>query len=96
MKTLEITRETTGWIEEITARLESGDRVEVRFETPAVSPQEMADRIGLSRTAIMRWIERGEIKADRRGSHYRIPVREVDRFRTWYFRRSAQLLAQDW
>jgi excisionase family DNA binding protein len=54
-------------------------RLTARPET--LTPAQAAARLGMSRSTIARRIKNGEITAVRVGSHYRIPVREFERFR---------------
>jgi excisionase family DNA binding protein len=82
--TLEITDPSANWAEIIRARLRAGDLVSVRFESPFMTPEQMANSIGITRQAIMRRIKDGKIKTERRGNRYRIPLTEVERFRDWY------------
>jgi len=95
METLELTRDTVGWQEIISAHLEAGDVVEVRFDTPMLTPQQFADRMGLSRTAVRNWIDRGQIHAQKHGSRWRIPLSECKRFRQWYVTDMLQTMASD-
>ena len=95
MTTLELTPESAGWVELIAERIAAGDLVEVRIDTPALSPAEFGARMGLSRTAVINWIERGKLKAEKRGTYWRIPVAEVERFRRWYLTHMAADLAED-
>ena len=95
IKTLELTRQTSGWQDELARHIAAGDRVEVRIETPTLSPAEFAERLNISRTSVMKWIERGKIAYEKHNTYYRIPATEIDRFRRWYFRSMAADLAGD-
>jgi len=95
MTTLELTRESKGWEELIADHIAAGDLVEVHIDTPALSPTEFGSRMGLSRTAVINWIERGKLTAEKRGTYWRIPVSEVERFRRWYLDHMAADLAED-
>jgi excisionase family DNA binding protein len=46
-----------------------------------LTPAEAAARLGTSRSTIARRIKSGEITAVKAGAHYRIPMREFERFR---------------
>jgi len=81
---LELTRESFGWASLIAQHIAAGDAVEVHIDTPALSPAEFGSRMGLSRTAVLNWIKRGELTAEKRGTYWYIPVSEVERFRRWY------------
>jgi len=93
--TLTVTPRTTGWAEAIKERLDAGQHAVVRFETPWMSPQQMANSIGISRPAIMRWIGQGRIATTRYGVNHRISLDEVERFRTWYIRDTIRSNADD-
>lgn len=95
MKMLELTRDSVGWETTLAEHIAAGDRVEVRIDTPTLSPSEAANRLRISRTSVMKWIERGKIACEVRGTYHRIPVAEVERFRSWYFRKMATDLAGD-
>ncbi|MDR0784026.1 MAG: helix-turn-helix domain-containing protein [Propionibacteriaceae bacterium] len=95
MTTLEITPDTIDWAETIAQHLATGGHARVRLEVPSMTPQEMADHLGRSRSAIMNWIAQGKIKTIRHGNRHRIALAEVERFRRWYITESASLLAQD-
>lgn len=46
---------------------------------------QLAEALGVSRSAVTRWIQQGEIKgAQTPGGHFRIPVAEFERFRSAY------------
>ena len=96
MTTLELTRETTGWEKVIADHIAAGDRVEVRIETPMLSPAEFGAQVGLSRTAVKKWIDRGKIAAERRGTYWHIPASEVERFRQWYVMEMATAFGEDY
>jgi len=80
-QTVEITKSTAGWQEMIAHHVAAGDRVEVRIETPSLSPADAARSLNVSRSAVQKWITQGKITAYRRGVYYRIPKAEVERFR---------------
>jgi predicted transcriptional regulator len=90
---LELTPDTKAdeWIAEIKERLSRGEHAYVRFEQPYVTPAQMADSIGISRQAIMRWIGEGRIVTSRHGNRHHILPREVERFRRWYIQDIADL-----
>ncbi|MDR1077309.1 MAG: helix-turn-helix domain-containing protein [Propionibacteriaceae bacterium] len=90
-----ITPDTSGWEEVIEERLKAGQHAVVRFETPWLSPQQLADRIGISRPAIMRWIKSGRIATTRYGVNHRITLVEAERFRAWYIRDTIESNADD-
>ena len=93
--TLTVTPSTSGWKQTIEEHLQAGQYAVVRFETPWMSPQQMADSIGISRPAIMRWIKQGKIATTRYGVNHRISLDEVERFREWYVRDTIESNAED-
>jgi len=80
-QTVEITPSTAGWQEMIARHVAAGDLVQVRIETPSLSPAEAARSLNVSRSAVQKWITEGKIAAYRQGSYYRITKAEVERFR---------------
>lgn len=90
-----ITPGATGWAEIIEERLQAGQLAIVRFETRWLSPQQLADSIGISRPAIMRWIKLGQIKTTRYGVNHRISLAEAERFRAWYIRDAIESNAEE-
>jgi len=95
MPALTVTPSTVGWVQIIEDHLRAGHHALVRFETPWMSPQQMADSIGISRPAIMRWIAQGRIRTTRYGVNHRISLQEVQRFRDWYVRDTIESNADD-
>ncbi|MGH3263141.1 MAG: helix-turn-helix domain-containing protein [Trebonia sp.] len=74
---------------------EAGEVVSLNAQEPTLTPAQMAAEIGLSRASIQRRIVSGEITCRRVGSRYRIPLREVERFRKAFVRDLAATLAND-
>jgi excisionase family DNA binding protein len=95
MSTIEITADTKDWQALIAERLAAGERATIRFEIPSMTPQEMADSLGVSRPSIMRWIGEGKIKSHRRGTRHRISTSDVERCRAWYIQDVADASASD-
>ncbi|WP_187289402.1 helix-turn-helix domain-containing protein [Xylanimonas cellulosilytica] len=94
MTIIDITPDTD-WQALVAEHLAAGDRVSLRFETPSMTPQEMADSLGVSRPSIMRWIGEGKITSQRHGNRHRIPNSEVERFRSWYIQDVVDASADD-
>ena len=92
---IDITASTPQWQELIAARLAAGERARIRFERPTMTPDELADSVGISRTAIMRRIKAGQIPAGRKGNRYHIPLEAAQRFREEYLDQAATLMGQD-
>ena len=92
---IDVTASTPKWQELIAAHLAAGERARIRFERPTMTPDELAESVGISRTAIMRRIRSGQIPADRKGNRYRIPLDAAQRFREEYLDQAASLMGQD-
>jgi excisionase family DNA binding protein len=60
---------------------ESGEVVQVTSRAEALTPNQIATRLAMSRTTVMHLIGTGELTAYRVGTHWRIPIAEFDRFR---------------
>ena len=88
-------RGTEGWDAQIAARLDAGDRVTVTFETPSMSPREMAESMGVSRAAVQRWIAEGRVRTTRRGTYHQIELSEVERFRGEYLDHMSAAIADE-
>jgi excisionase family DNA binding protein len=51
------------------------DEVYLRLRKRYYSPSEVAERVGVSRQTVIKWIERGELDAELTpGGHHRIPA----------------------
>src|ERR671934_2911471 len=51
------------------------DEVFLRLRKRYYTPSEVADRVGVSRQTVIKWIERGELEAELTpGGHHRIPA----------------------
>jgi excisionase family DNA binding protein len=51
------------------------DDVYLRLRKRYYTPSEVADRVGVSRQTVIKWIERGELEAELTpGGHHRIPA----------------------
>lgn len=62
---------------DIVAALARGESISVVTHEPAVTTQEAADLLGVSRPTLVRLLERGEIAYDQPGSHRRVRLRDV-------------------
>jgi excisionase family DNA binding protein len=72
----ELAREGRGHEADALATL-AGDTEEVylRLRKRYYTPSEIADRVGVSRQTVIKWIERGELDAEvTPGGHHRIPA----------------------
>jgi len=87
------------WAEQLLAVVrnaaEEGQAVSVSTRTKTLTPAEMAERLGVSRTTISRRIADGQIRALKVGNRHRIPVAEYDRFRRKLIETVAEHYAAD-
>ena len=61
--------------EAIGTLLGDGEDVFLRLRKRYFTPSEVADRVGVSRQTVVKWIERGELEAELTpGGHHRIPA----------------------
>src|SRR5687767_6908331 len=52
-----------------------GEEVYLRLRKRFYTPSEIAERVGVSRQTVIKWIERGELEAELTpGGHHRIPA----------------------
>lgn len=73
--------EVADLVELVRVALAAGQTVTVNTYTETLSPAEVADELGISRSGVQRRIVTGDIKAIRIGDRYRVSAREVDRYR---------------
>jgi len=87
------------WVEHLLAVVreaaEEGRAISVSTRTKTLTPAEMAERLGVSRTTISRRIAAGQIKALQVGNRHRVPVAEYDRFRRELMESVAEHYAAD-
>jgi excisionase family DNA binding protein len=61
--------------EALSALVGEGDDVFLRLRKRYYTPSEVAERVGVSRQTVIKWIERGELEAELTpGGHHRIPA----------------------
>jgi excisionase family DNA binding protein len=61
--------------EAVAALVGDGEDVFLRLRKRYYTPSEVADRVGVSRQTVIKWIERGELEAELTpGGHHRIPA----------------------
>ena len=61
--------------EAIVTLLGEAEDVYLRLRKRYFSPSEVAERVGVSRQTVIKWIERGELEAELTpGGHHRIPA----------------------
>ena len=76
-------------------KADEGKTVQVVVADRSFSPAEVARLVGVSRPTVQRSIANGTIKAVRRGSRWRVPEAEVDRYRFFLADQLAELVADD-
>ncbi|WP_415100985.1 helix-turn-helix domain-containing protein [Nocardioides sp.] len=59
------------------------------------SPAEVAKRLGMSRSTVLRRIANGDCAATKVGTHHRIPLAEFERYNHELMRRMAEASAPD-
>lgn len=79
----------------IRRQADQGRTVQVVGREATYSPAEVANLVGVSRPTVQRRIEDGTIKAVRRGSRWRVPEGEVDKYRLALADQMAQMIADD-
>jgi len=72
-----------------------GEVVDVSARVELLSPAEVAKRLGMSRTTVLRRIAEGDLKASKVGTHRRIPLAEFERYSRELMRRMAEASAVD-
>jgi excisionase family DNA binding protein len=73
----------------------SGETVTVTSRVRMMTPDEMAARLGVSRSTISRKIKVGEIAAVKVGNRNRIPYAEFERYWSTVMRNMAAMVADD-
>ncbi len=72
-----------------------GEVVDFSTRMDLLTPAEVAKRLGMSRSTVLRRIADGDIDAIKVGTHHRIPVREYERYSRKLVRRMAEASASD-
>ena len=57
-----------------------GEVVDFSTRVELLTPAEVAKRLGMSRSTVLRRIADGEIEATKVGTHHRIPLNEYERY----------------
>lgn len=63
----------------VAAAEQAGDVIDLQSRTEYLTPEVAGQRLGISRSTVLRAIDAGELKAIKVGNRHRIPVREVER-----------------
>ncbi|CAN5563129.1 hypothetical protein BH20ACT2_BH20ACT2_18950 [soil metagenome] len=77
------------------AAKERGEVVEFSSRVKLLTPAEVAKRLGMSRTTVLRRIADGDLMATKVGTHHRIPLAEFERYSRELMRRMAEVSADD-
>lgn len=72
-----------------------GEVVDFSTRVELLTPAEVAKRLGMSRSTVLRRIADGEIRATKVGTHHRIPLNEYERYSRELMRRMAEASAAD-
>lgn len=72
-----------------------GEVVDFSTRVELLTPADVAARLGMSRSTVLRRIADGEIKATKVGTHHRIPLNEYERYSREIIRRMAEASAAD-
>lgn len=79
----------------LNAARDRGEVVEFSSRVELLTPAEVAKRLGMSRSTVLRRIADGDLKATKVGSHHRIPLVEFERYSHELMRRMAEASAVD-
>ena len=72
-----------------------GEVVDFSTRVELLTPAEVAKRLGMSRSTVLRRIADGDIQAIKVGTHHRIPLNEYERYSRELVRRMAEASAAD-
>ncbi|WP_460829566.1 helix-turn-helix domain-containing protein [Nocardioides hungaricus] len=67
-----------------------GEVVDVSARVELLTPAEVARRLGMSRSTVLRRIAEGDLSATKVGTHHRIPLAEFERYSHELMRRMAE------
>lgn len=81
-----------GFLESAKAR---GEVVDVSTRVELLSPAEVAKRLGMSRSTVLRRIADGDLKATKVGTHHRVTLTELERYSYELVRRMAKASATE-
>ncbi|MDZ5145312.1 MULTISPECIES: helix-turn-helix domain-containing protein [Microbacterium] len=76
-------------------QLEAGNTITVLVETPTMTPKEVAEELGISRTSVLRKINSGDLPFSKKGSRTLIKVADFERFRAAYLGELGTAFAGD-
>lgn len=72
-----------------------GEVVDLSARVELLTPAEVAKRLGMSRSTVLRRIAEGDLVATKVGTHHRIPLAEFERYSHDLMRRMAKASAAD-
>lgn len=72
-----------------------GEVVDFSTRVELLTPAEVAKRLGMSRSTVLRRIADGEIRAIKVGTHHRIPLNEYERYSRELMRGMVEVSAAD-
>lgn len=72
-----------------------GEVVEFSSRVELLTPADVAKRLGMSRSTVLRRIADGDLRATKVGTHHRIPLTEFERYSHELVRRMAEASADD-
>lgn len=79
----------------LNAARDRGEVVEFSSRVELLTPAEVAKRLGMSRSTVLRRIADGDLKATKIGTHHRIPLGEFERYSHELMRRMAEASAAE-
>jgi excisionase family DNA binding protein len=77
------------------AAKDKGEVVDLSSRVELLTPAEVARRLGMSRSTVLRRIADGDLNATKVGTHHRIPLDEFERYSHELVRRMAEASAAD-
>lgn len=79
----------------LNAAKDRGEVVEFSSRVELLTPAEVAKRLGMSRSTVLRRIADGDLEATKVGTHHRVPLAEFERYSHELMRRMAEASAAD-
>ncbi|MCL2788262.1 MAG: helix-turn-helix domain-containing protein [Micrococcales bacterium] len=69
----------------------AGEVVDFSTRVETLTPAQVAERLGMSRSTVLRRIASGELRATKVGTHHRIPLTDFEQFSHELMRQMAQV-----
>ena len=79
----------------LNAARDRGEVVDLAARVELLTPAEVAKRLGMSRSTVLRRIADGDLQATKVGTHHRITLSEYERYSHELMRRMAEASAAD-